>query len=250
MEIKEKGLSAATLKHIAIVLMVFNHACSVIFQATGYDGLWLNAHWYITRAGFILFAFQIAEGMVKTHDRKRYLLRLAALAVLSEIPFDLCLRGCLFDLNRNNVFITLFLGAAAIALADRLGKHFGIGQFLVITLGVIIADLSYCDHGAVGYLVIVAFYFLRNRPVKMFVTVAVIIAIGQAMLEIPSLLTDFSGSLGCALLNIALELHGALAFPLIALYNGQKGKMLGKTFYYLFYPVHLLVLYDIAQYLL
>lgn len=43
------------------------------------------------------------------------------------------------------------------------------------------------------------------------------------------------------------EMYGLLAFVLIFLYNGEKGRQLPKPFYYGFYPVHLLLLYGIAK---
>ena len=38
-----------------------------------------------------------------------------------------------------------------------------------------------------------------------------------------------------------------LALILICLYNGTKGRQFPKAFYYLFYPVHLLLLYFVVR---
>ena len=245
----KRGLSAAALKHLAIVLMVIDHACIILFRAAGYDGFWFRGHWYLTRASFVLFAFQIAEGMVKTHDRRRYLLRLGILAVLSEVPFDLFFSGTVFAPGRSNVFVTLFLGAASVALAEGLGEAFGIKQLLVILGGAVLADLLGADHGAAGCLVIPAFYFLRDRPGRCFLAVALILALNRVLLQLSAALDGAvrAGELFDGMAEkVALELHGALAFPLIARYNGEKGKMLPKPFYYLFYPAHLLLLFGLA----
>lgn len=51
---------------------------------------------------------------------------------------------------------------------------------------------------------------------------------------------------------IALEMGGIQMFslaavPVLALYNGKRGKYQWKPFFYLYYPIHLAVLYGIAQ---
>ena len=43
------------------------------------------------------------------------------------------------------------------------------------------------------------------------------------------------------------EMYGLLAFLLIFLYNGKRGRQLPKPFYYGFYPLHLLLLYGVAR---
>ena len=51
---------------------------------------------------------------------------------------------------------------------------------------------------------------------------------------------------------IALEMGGIQIFslaavPVLAMYNGKRGKYQWKPFFYLYYPIHLAVLYGIAQ---
>lgn len=51
---------------------------------------------------------------------------------------------------------------------------------------------------------------------------------------------------------IALEMGGnqifsLLTLPLLMRYNGKRGKYRWKPFFYLYYPIHLAVIYGIAQ---
>lgn len=66
---KRAGLSAMTLKYIAMATMLVDHMGYVLFPWI----LWLRC---VGRIAFPIFAFQIAEGCIRTHDRRRYALRL------------------------------------------------------------------------------------------------------------------------------------------------------------------------------
>ena len=72
---KRAGLSAMTLKYIAMATMLVDHMGYVLFPWI----LWLRC---VGRIAFPIFAFQIAEGCIRTHDRRRYALRLLLFAVL------------------------------------------------------------------------------------------------------------------------------------------------------------------------
>ena len=75
---KRAGLSAMTLKYIAMATMLVDHMGYVLFPWI----LWLRC---VGRIAFPIFAFQIAEGCIRTHDRRRYALRLLLFAVLTEV---------------------------------------------------------------------------------------------------------------------------------------------------------------------
>lgn len=247
---EEKGkrfeISAATLKNIAIILMAINHFGTIIFEyCMDYYGFWDRFQWHATRGSFVIFAFQIAEGMCKTHDRRKYIHRLGLLAIISEIPYDLCFYHTFFTPYVNNVFFTLCFGAIGIAAIDSLaGKRFkqiACGLFFVV-LAYIVAS----DYDAAGVLLIYCFYFLRDRKKLMFIVAGVLVFAMMYICYFTFIWAngwDFS-----LLLDSALEeAHGILVFPLLALYKGKKGKMLPRWFYYFFYPAHLLLLYAICM---
>ena len=101
---KRAGLSAMTLKYIAMATMLVDHMGYVLFPWI----LWLRC---VGRIAFPIFAFQIAEGCIRTHDRRRYALRLLLFAVLTEVPFDLAFSGRPLDPSYQNVLWTLLAGA-------------------------------------------------------------------------------------------------------------------------------------------
>ena len=108
---KRAGLSAMTLKYIAMATMLVDHMGYVLFPWI----LWLRC---VGRIAFPIFAFQIAEGCIRTHDRRRYALRLLLFAVLTEVPFDLAFSGQVLYLGYQNVLWTLLAGALVCWAAD------------------------------------------------------------------------------------------------------------------------------------
>ena len=54
----------------------------------------------------------------------------------------------------------------------------------------------------------------------------------------------------CALESVSYYCVSALAFVPVVLYNGRRGAFQLKYLFYVFYPVHLLALYGIGQYVL
>ena len=101
---------------------------------------------------------------------------------------------------------------------------------LTIGLLAVIGALTYYiikpDYGIGGIVMILCFYVLRMQKVEQFLSVAAINV--------------------CVFGEI--QRAGALALIPIWFYNGTKGPS-AKYFFYVFYPVHLLLLYLIWRYL-
>ncbi len=251
---KKISVNSAFLKHIAYLSMFVDHFFAVVFmeymlwrvdQGFFVDEATKVYHMgrAVGRIAFVLFAFMAAEGFCHTHSRKKYLIRLGAFALLSEIPFDLALQGKLFDLQDQNVYFTLFFGVLALYLLETLHGH-----ILLQAAGVAIccaaALFLKSDYMFMGVLLIVVFYLFRGSFWLQFLGGSIVLYFGIVLIYmvrywgtyIP-LATFFNSGLS--------ELYGIFAFVPIYLYNGEKGKQLPKAFYYLFYPLHLLLLYGL-----
>lgn len=75
--------------------------------------------------GFPIFIFLLTEGFLHTRSRKRYLLTLAAFAVLTEPVFDLAHYGVFWNPTLQNVFFTLTVSAALLWALDGIERRFG-----------------------------------------------------------------------------------------------------------------------------
>ena len=99
----KKGISANGLRWFAMVGMLLDHIWGTLMSGH----LWMTC---LGRMVFPIYAFQLAEGFVRTHDRKKYALRLLIFALISEIPFDLMMSGGWFFPFHQNTIFTLLLG--------------------------------------------------------------------------------------------------------------------------------------------
>ena len=89
---KRAGLSGTALKIIALVLMVLDHI-HYFFEFTGLVPEWFSM---VARLSAPLFLFCTVEGFAHTHDRKRYFLRIWAIATaMGTVEFFMMYAGVL-----------------------------------------------------------------------------------------------------------------------------------------------------------
>lgn len=233
--LKKPRLSGSTLKILAIIIMAIDHFGAVVLSQgilsnpaiRADNNLWRE--WYtfyritrnIGRAAFPIFCFLLVEGFMHTSNLKKYTLRLFLFALVSEIPFNLAIAGTVFSPQYQNVFFTLFIGLVVISAADRFQDKPPV-QGLIYAAGMVLAYFLNTDYDYKGILLIVILYVFRYNRLQQVIWGAI---------------------------SVFWEIFAVFAFPFIWLYNGKRGIRL-KSFFYWFYPVHLLVFWGIAQLLL
>ena len=260
-----KGVTAATLKIVAISAMFLDHF-AVVFGPRLYPALpFLNADGFeilrvIGRLAFPLFAYMIAAGATYTRSRPKYLLRLLVFAFISEIPFDLALfatplKDVLHETEHQNVFFTLFLGLLCITVYDKLRerKLELLGFLLLLFAAYAAENVIRSDYGAMGVLSIFLFYVFLHAPrgVSEAGTVLTAVLISFMLAFSPYLqgATTVSGrEIHIAHLDMTARLNlneiwAVFALPFILLHRGEKGKKLNRWFFYVFYPAHLMLLW-------
>ena len=176
----------------------------------------------IGRIAFPIFCFLLVEGFMHTRDREKYALRLGCFAAVSEIPFDLAFNGKVLEVGYQNVFFTLLIGLIMLYYCEKASGNAMKAEVVIVAM--FAAEFLHTDYGALGVLLIAIFWFTREH--KWY----------QA----------FLGGGWNFLFGIPIQYAGIFAILPIALYNGKKGRSTGY-FFYLYYPVHLLILYGISQ---
>lgn len=218
------GLSGNQLKLIAMLTMTLDHIGLYLLPQVQ----WLRI---LGRLSLPIYAYMIAEGCRYTHSRKGYFARIAFLAAICQGVYFLAMGSlyqcilvtfclsigmifCLDAMRRSNTWISRGLFVLAV---------WGVG-FVCEILPALLPGTDFAvDYGFFGALLPVLVYWGKDRNQKV-----LLLGVGLVLLAL-----DLGGIQWCAL--------GAL--PLLLCYTGQKGRhSLGMVFY-LYYPVHLVVIY-------
>lgn len=216
-------LSGNALKLLAALFMTIDHV-----------GVLLLPHVIVLRIlgrlALPIFAYMIAEGCRYTRNRLRYFGSVFALGVLCQIVYYLADRSLYFS-----ILITFSLSIATIyALQDW--KDQKTTRSALVFFGAVagvyaLNRVFVIDYGFWGCMLpVFAAAFQKTAWDRPWVNL---------------------GMLGLGLLVLAADLgqiqyYALPALPLLACYNGRRGRWKLKYFFYLFYPIHLVLLQGIA----
>ena len=244
-----RGFSGNTIKWIAIITMLLDHIAASVLLAYRYKIGYFTPSLLtvyevlrdIGRVAFPLYVFLLIEGLQHTRNPRNYFFRLCFLALLSEIPFDLALHRLPWYPAKQNVCWTLAIGFFVIWGVDSMRQELhrlqkksagsAISPYIYLILldagligaGAIGAKLLNTDYSYIGVLAIVIAYVFRNYPLPQALATCLIMRISSER-----------------------EWYALLAMIPMLYYNGKRGRQ-PRYFFYLFYPVHLLVLYLIIR---
>ena len=221
-------LTGNQLKMIALIAMTCDHV-----------GLQLLPQFpllrIIGRLALPIYAYMIAEGCRYTRDRKKYLLRLAVLAAVCQVVYFVAM-GSLYQC----ILVTFSLSVCLIFAADY-ARSSRKTSAILLALGIFAAVCVVCvelprrlsgtdfavDYGIWGVLLPVLVYFGKLKYGKL-----ALLAAGLCLLA-----WELGGIQWWALLSI----------PLLSLYGGRRGTWKIGNLFYLYYPLHLVVIYWISM---
>ena len=171
-----------------------------------------------------IFVFLLAEGLQHTSDFRKYVLRIAGLAVLTEIPFDLAMNQKVLEFGSQNPVFGLLLCMALVYLFRRFESKKLICVVMALA-GLAWALMLKVEHGIPTLLMFCVVYLFRNKKMYM----------------------GFSGMAAAALCTgiSPFYLAAPMGFLATHFYNGEKGNN-SPLVNYLFYPVTLLAIGLIA----
>lgn len=227
-------LNAGHLKLIAIAAMTLDHGCDLLFPGFPAQPGAIALH-VIGRLAAPILWFFVCEGYYYTHNAKRYLLRLGLFAVPSHFAYCFAFgidpvpfRTGLF--NQTSVMYPLFIAVLVLWLRDNgLPRRGWVRELLIFTL---IWSAFPADWSCIAVLAILKMYQKRgNLKAQM----------GEVLLYV-SLYAAVSFFLVSKVYAL-VQLGVLLVYPVLTLYNGEKGTVKGmKWFFYLYYPIHLIVI--------
>ncbi len=200
------------IKLIAMLTMLIDHIGVVLFP----DAVILRV---IGRISFPLFAFQLGIGYDHTGNFSKYLTRLFAFGLVIQTAYAVGtkLLAPEYDSGTLNIFFTLTLGLATI--------HFYQNRRYVFLLAVfIISAYLDIDYGIYGVALILLLHINKNRKQGLFSALAIL------------------GFAYCYLHQDYIQMFSLAS--LIFLLKPLEPKMHIPSYtFYLFYPLHLLLLY-------
>ena len=221
------GIPGSTVKLIAMACMFIDHFAALFLEISHPTlSSFLRS---IGRIAFPLFAFLLTEGLIHTHSKAKYCRNLFIMALLSEMPFDLAFHGAVFDPGSQNTLFTLTIGLLTIwvisVIEEKSQKQYLriLLTLLITAAGCFAAWRIHSDYEFYGILAIVLMFVLRTHRMT-------------------------AAFLACAVLTLIGPAESFCFFSLVPIlnYNGSRGLRLKYTFY-LFYPLHLLLLYLLLQ---
>ena len=227
--------------------MTFDHARMLVFNTSEF--VWMES---IGRIAFPIFAFQIVMGYRKTHDLKKYILRLLLFAVISEIPYKWMLwlgsKDIQLTFSYWNVYWTFILGLIVLQLLKK-DKIKAIYKALIILAICVLFSIVYVDYSIYGIGLMIAYYYLfpfkdvetkdrREKGIYLTVILACLAMIFIAFINIRS--NAFAPI--DILANYGIFTFAGSVIPFLS--NGKKGlsNKAIKWMFYIYYPLHITIL--------
>ena len=229
-----KVFNSNHLKLIAIIAMTIDHATDLIYPGFPAEPLPFALH-FIGRLTAPIMWFFVCEGYHYTKDVKKYMLRLGIFAIISH--FTYCfgfgislnpLEGGIF--NRTSVMYPLFIAVVVLYIDDHSEKFKKWQKTAVQT--VLILSAFPADWSCIAVLAIIGMYSERGNLERQMLKMA-------GWVSVYGIVSYFFVSK-----TYAIELIGVLVVYLVLkLYNGECGRAKWmKWFFYIYYPLHLIII--------
>ncbi len=227
------NLNKDNIKLIAMFTMLLNHLATIYMEpGTIIYELFIDIGYFTA----ITMCYFLVEGYTFTSSKKKYCTRLLLFAIISEIPYYLALNKV-----NGNMFFTLFLCFLIIWIEDnkKIKKHYRIACLFII---MIISCL--CDWGLLAPTFTLLFIWAKDSINKKKCAFLLSAALFGSMnfiagIEEYEILWNVIRSMG-SISGIILS-----ALFILYLYNRKRSRKWKKTlkwFFYIFYPLHLLIL--------
>jgi hypothetical protein len=235
---KYKILNRDVIKYLAMLTMLLNHISTIFMQSGD-----LLAEIFLDLGYFtaITMCYFLVEGFEYTHSKEKYAMRLFVFALLSQIPYSLAFtQNGILEFENLNMLFTLLVCFGILLVVERVtNKALKIVYILALVFFSVVCDWAIL--APVFTLLFIWSHRAKSREKYAFLF---------SMLLFGAF--NFAGGLGRfpVQTNIIYALGSMAGIALAGIvlmffYNGkrmERAKIFSKWFFYLFYPVHLLIL--------
>lgn len=224
----KSGLNNNQLKLIALVTMTVDHVGLLLFPYSVLLRI-------IGRLAFPIFAYMIAEGCAHTRSMGRYLGTMAAMAAIYQLVYFF-VDGSLYQ----SILVTFSLSIALVWVLQWVQKRKDAASRICLVLALVAVSFVTrllprllpgtdfdVDYGIWGVLLPAVIYLAKEKWQKLLWAACVLCLL--------------------ALDSYYLQWYALLALPLLALYNGTRGRWNMKWLFYMYYPAHLVALWVLRQ---
>ncbi len=212
-------MSGNQLKIIAAIAMTVDHIGACLFPE-------ILVFRIIGRIAFPIFAYMIAVGCRYTKNRPRYLIRMAILALLCQVVY-FAVQHSLYQC----VLVTFSFSIAIIFALDKIqhGKKYIALSVLLVALVFFVSGVLPMiipgfdiDYGFCGIMLPVFAYMgiKSGNPLAFFTA------------SLAALCAYYGG----------IQWFAMISSLLLMLYNGKRGKLKMKNFFYIYYPLHMAII--------
>ena len=274
MEKNKHFLNGFHLKLIGLISMVFDHVIVVLDMVNKLDTIpffnikTITIFRIIGRLSFIIFSYLTVEGIIKSSNKLKYILRLATLSISMDLA--------LFIISKQyigNPVTTLAIGALTIYLLENKKiyiKFLSIIPIIYILLISLEVIPLYSDYDIYGLCTIMIFYisYLLSKYVSSFIikyyqldeetfqnssykltlrnTISAILFISYSF--IIYMINPIWNNKGLFTEINSIQIYSIFAMIPILFYNEKRGynKSWFKYGAYIFFPLHLIIVYLLA----
>ena len=229
-----KKLNSNHLKLIAIIAMTIDHIADLIYPGMPNNIISIILH-IIGRLTAPIMFFFICEGFYYTKNLKKYILRLFTFAIISHFAYCFAFGINLIPFSSGNIFNqtsimwSLAWSVVALYIANKTNLREWQKWVLIILINIITFS---SDWSCIAVMAILFMYSNRGNLKKQFISMVF-------WIFVYSFISYLFVSKTYGLTTLAV----VLAYPLLSIYNGEKGKTNWmKWFFYLYYPLHLAII--------
>lgn len=237
-----KKLNSNHLKIIAIIAMTIDHIADLLYP--GMPNIFIsNVMHIIGRLTAPIMFFFICEGYYYTKDIKKYISRLFIFALISHFAYCFAFGINFIPFSTGNIFnqtsIMWTLAWAVVALHIVHGKN-NLKEWQKWLLIILINLITFSsDFSSIAVMTILFMYDRRGNLKSQMISM-------MAWLSLYALISYLFVSKTYGL----IAMTAILVYPLLKNYNGQRGKVKWlKWFFYLYYPLHLIIIGALRLYM-